>query len=120
MNSALARKYNLQGLSYGSYPAVPNCTNEFGQNNWAGSAKSFFLQQSFDEIKGQGIQAHTADQVIKVSNSKYVGATVKVEKDLKSSIVYISIDGDQLGHYATRKEYLTELLETISGFARKL
>lgn len=70
---------------------------------------------TFDEMVGQGIHAQIENHEVKVGNSNFTGADTSEISDLKSSQVYISIDGEQVGHYATQKEYRPELLEMITG-----
>jgi P-type Cu+ transporter len=67
---------------------------------------------TFEEIPGQGIRTISNGDVLLIGSAEFVGAR-QSENDLLASEVYVSINRDQLGFFATRKEYRTGLQEMI-------
>ncbi len=67
---------------------------------------------SFEEIAGQGIRTTSNGDEVLIGSAEFVGAR-KSDSDLLASEVYVSMNGEQLGFFATSKEYRSGLQEMI-------
>ncbi len=66
---------------------------------------------NFNEITGKGIQGIVDNRIISIGSSEFV--TGEIINEQEGSTLYISIDGNLLGHFIIRNHYRPSLLSQI-------
>ena len=71
---------------------------------------------AFEELSGQGIKGKTEGREIRIGSASFTNAGNRVEKS-NASLVYVSIDGVNEGHFTIHNQYRKGLNTTISALA---
>ncbi len=73
----------------------------------------------FNEVTGEGVEAETEEGFIRIGSHAWAGALPLDEKEMRSSIAHVTINGTYKGYFMLRKDYRPGLEEVLKELGSK-